>query len=206
MPLSRRLKTEVKPYSPSCDQNREPILAVIVPLFADRQQVLEIGSGTGQHAVYFAGKLPHLHWHTSDQPVYHAGIRAWLDEAGLPNVYPPLTLDVRQAAWPELPVDAVFSANTLHIMGWDAVEACFAGVGKLLPAGGLFAVYGPFNYNGQYSSASNARFDQWLKQQDPASGIRDVADLGVLANKAGLVLQADYAMPVNNRILCWRKG
>lgn len=195
----------MKPYAASCDENRESILAVLKPLLSGRKAVLEIGSGTGQHAVYFGTQLPHLTWQTSDQLEYHQGINAWLQDARLPNVFAPLVLDVRQVAWPKLQVDAVFSANTLHIMSWQAVQACLVGVGHLLLAGGLFIVYGPFNYAGQFTSTSNARFDQWLKQRDPESGIRNFEDLNALAVKAGMELQADYEMPVNNRVLVWRK-
>lgn len=195
-----------KPYAQSCDENREPILGVLRNLFRDRRAVLEIGSGTGQHAVYFAAQLPHLIWHTSDVAENHVGIKAWLDEAHLPNVEPPLALDVTQPRWPTPGVDAVFSANTVHIMSWPAVEACFAGVGRLLPSGGLFALYGPFNYDGRYTSESNARFDAWLKSRDPRSGIRDVRDLDALAGAARLEPLHDVEMPVNNRILCWRKS
>lgn len=196
----------MKPFSQACEENREPILAVIGPLFRDCRNVLEVGSGTGQHAVHFAAQMPHLVWHTSDVAAYHAGIRMWLDEAGLPNLRPPLQLDVRRDPWPELAVDAVYSANTAHIMGWPEVEAFFAGVGRLLPEGGLFVLYGPFNYGGQYTSTSNEEFDFWLKHRDPASGIRDFDDLNRLAKAAGMRFQHDYGMPVNNRTLVWRKG
>ena len=138
-----------KPFSESCVQNRDPILAILRPLFADRRHVLEIGSGTGQHAVYFAADLPHLVWQTADVPQHHPGIQAWLEEAALPNVLPPLALDVNDAAWRSGRYDAVFSANTLHIMGWPEVERFFAGVGAVLEAGGILAVYGPFNYGGR---------------------------------------------------------
>lgn len=195
----------MKPYAASCDENREPILAVLKDLLHDYQSLLEIGSGTGQHAVYFGEQFPQLIWQTSDQLEYHAGIKAWVQDAKLSNVLDPLLLDVRQAIWPNLTVDAVFSANTLHIMSWEAVQACFNGVGRLLTSNGLFIVYGPFNYAGQFTSISNARFDRWLKQRDPDSGIRNFEDLNLLAAKAGMELQADYEMPVNNRILVWRK-
>ncbi len=194
-----------KPYSAACEQNRAPILAVIQPLLTRCGQLLEIGSGTGQHAVYLGEQLPHLQWQTSDVPDYHPAILAWLSEAALDNVLPPLTLDVSQPVWPELVVDAVFTANTLHIMSWPEVVACFAGVGRLLETGGLLLVYGPFNYQGQYTSESNARFDQWLQERDPASGVRDFEALDLLAESAGMRLQADYEMPANNRILCWQK-
>ena len=193
-----------KPFSESCVQNRDPILAILRPLFADRRHVLEIGSGTGQHAVYFAADLPHLVWQTADVPQHHPGIQAWLEEAALPNVLPPLALDVNDTAWRSGRYDAVFSANTLHIMGWPEVERFFAGVGAVLEAGGILAVYGPFNYGGRYTSESNARFDAWLKARDPASGVRDFEAVDALARAHGLLLQQDIAMPANNRTLVWR--
>ena len=195
----------IKPYSESCDQNREPILGVIRGLLKDCTRVLEIGSGTGQHAVYFAEQMPHLVWQTSDCLEYHAGIKLWLQESNLANTRPPIELDVSRSAWPAPRFDAVFSANTAHIMHWPDVVAMFSGVGSLLPAGGRFLLYGPFNYNKDFTSESNARFDVWLKSRDPDSGIRDFEDLDRLAGLAGMRLQNDYEMPVNNRILYWEK-
>jgi cyclopropane fatty-acyl-phospholipid synthase-like methyltransferase len=195
----------VKPYSESCDQNRDPIFSIIEPLFRGRRNVLEIGSGTGQHAVYFAARMPHLTWHTSDLPENHAGIRAWLDEAVLANISDPIALDVCSRPWPDLEIDAVFSANTVHIMHLEEVVALFEGVGEVLGRDGLFCLYGPFNYGGNYTSESNARFDEWLHARDPLSGIRDFDDLDRLAGTAGLQMENDYAMPANNRLLCWRK-
>ncbi|HQT29740.1 MAG TPA: DUF938 domain-containing protein [Thiobacillus sp.] len=195
-----------KPYSESCEQNREPILAVLREAFADRRRLLEIGSGTGQHAVYFAPELPQLVWQTADVRAYHPGIHAWLDEAALPNVLPPLELDVNQTHWHSGRYDAVFSANTLHIMGWPEVVRFFAGVGNVLEPGGVLVVYGPFNYNGQFTSDSNARFDAWLKARDPASGVRDFEAVDALARAQGLVLQRDLAMPANNRSLVWLRA
>lgn len=194
-----------KPYAESCEQNREPILAVIQPVLADCHAVLEIGSGTGQHAVAFASCMPHLTWYTSDRVESHAGIQLWLNEAGLGNVRPPLALDVAQAEWPSVTVEGVFTANTAHIMHWPEVEAMFAGIGRLLPAGGHFLIYGPFNYDGRFTSDSNARFDVWLKSRDPLSGIRHFEDLVQLATRAGMALKKDYAMPQNNRILHWQR-
>lgn len=193
----------MKPYSESCDQNREPILKVIQPLLKPRHSVLEIGSGSGQHAVFFARQMPHLIWHTSDRVENHPGIRLWIDEANLSNLRSPLPLDVARDPWPEIEVDAVFSANTAHIMGWPDVQAMFRGVGRVLPTGGLFLLYGPFNYGGAYTSDSNARFDQWLKGRDSDSGIRDFEALDQQAREAGMRLHEDYEMPANNRILCW---
>jgi cyclopropane fatty-acyl-phospholipid synthase-like methyltransferase len=194
-----------KPHAESCDRNRDPILEVIAPLLADKHSVLEVGSGTGQHAIYFAAKLPHLTWHTSDRLQNHEAIQQWLDEEALDNVRGPIELDVLGGNWPELEVDAVFSANTAHIMHWNDVKAFFAGVGELLQPGGLFMLYGPFSYGGLHTSESNARFDLRLKQQDPQMGIRDFDDLDALAQQAGLEFQHDYPMPANNRILLWKK-
>jgi SAM-dependent methyltransferase len=194
-----------KPYSESCDQNKQPILSVIQPLLQDCRAVLEIGSGTGQHAVYFAAHMPQLLWYSSDQASYIEGIQRWLDDAGLDNTPAPVVLDVCQADWPALDVDAAFTANTLHIMHWHGVECTFAGAGRLLQAGGLFMVYGPFNYNNRYTSDSNARFDDWLKARDPQSGIRNFEDLDRLARQAGMRLFNDFEMPVNNRLVCWQK-
>ena len=194
-----------KPYAESCDQNRNPILSVIKPLLLDRHSLLEIGSGTGQHAVYFAAELPHLCWYTSDKPECLEGIGLWIQEARLENVQVPFPLDVTQSDWPEITVDAVFSANTLHIMSWEQVESFFKGISSILNSEGLVIIYGPFNYNYSYTSESNARFDAWLKDRDPLSGIRDFEAVNNLAQNAGLRLVKDYAMPANNRILCWEK-
>ena len=195
----------MKPYSESCDENRDPIFRVIRPLLADCSTVLEIGSGTGQHAVYFAARMPQLVWHTSDCADHLDGIRLWLQEAGLDNTRGPLELNVSTSAWPKFQVDAVFSANTAHIMHWPDVKALFAGVSSALNSGGHFLLYGPFNYGRQYTSESNAQFDQWLKSRDPRSGIRNFEDLNDLAAQESMLLRSDYEMPVNNRILYWEK-
>jgi SAM-dependent methyltransferase len=196
----------MKPYAESCAQNRAPILAILCTVFSDRRQVLEIASGTGQHAVYFGSALPHLTWHTSELPENHAGIQAWLDEAGLTNVLPPIALDVNADAWPAADMDAVFNANTLHIVAWPAVARMFAGIGRVLAPGGRLCLYGPFNYGGAFTSESNARFDAWLKARDPVSGIRDFEAVNRLAEAQGLTLEQDVEMPVNNRMLIWRRA
>ena len=195
----------VKPFAESAEQNRGPILALLRDLFADRRRVLEIGSGTGQHAVYFAASLPHLRWLPSDLPEQLPGIRLWREEAGLANLEPPLALDAAAPGWPLDPVDAIFSANTFHIMSWPQVCGCLRNCARLLEPGGLLAVYGPFNFGGRYTSDSNASFDLWLKARDPDSGIRNFEDLDREAAAVGLVFHADYPMPVNNRILVWRR-
>lgn len=195
-----------KPYAESCDQNREPILAVLREVLADCGDVLEVGSGTGQHAVYFARHLSGLTWHTSDLPECHPGIRAWLQEAGLSNVRGPLALDVRDTLWPLDAVDVVFSANTTHIMSWPAVASLFQGAARVLPGGGLLCLYGPFAQDGQHTSPGNARFDAWLRSRDPDSGVRDLKDLDRLADEYGLHRAASYPMPTDNRIVVWRRA
>lgn len=195
-----------KPFSEACEQNKQPILEVLEEVFPRHGQVLEIGSGTGQHAVFFAARLAPLEWLPSDVAEHLPGIRAWARGAALDNLSAPIELDVERHPWPlQTPVDGVFSANTVHIMSWPQVEQLFAGLARVLRSGAPFALYGPFNYGGRFSSESNARFDQWLKTRDPASGVRDFEALDRLAEAAGLRLEADRPMPVNNRTLVWRK-
>lgn len=196
----------MKPFAESSEQNKHVILDVLRQELAQSHAVLEIGSGTGQHAIFFAEHLPHLYWHASDVAENLAGISLWLREYSGNNLLGPYPLDVTQTIWPVSHIDAVFSANTAHIMHWPAVQAMFAGVGRLLPNGGHFCLYGPFNYQGSYTSDSNARFDDWLKARDPLSGIRDIDELCALATQSGLQLIRDHAMPANNRTLVWHKA
>lgn len=194
-----------KPFSEACERNRGPILEVLRNAFAKVNHVLEIGSGTGQHAVYFAQALAYLTWQTSDVASYHAGIRAWIDDSGLANVRAPLTLDVRVTPWPIAKTEAIFSANILHIMDGASVEAFFAGVGRVLPVNGMLVVYGPFNYGGRFTAESNARFDAMLRAQGVGSALRDFETIDALARDIGLKLLRDQAMPANNRTLVWRR-
>lgn len=196
---------EIKSFAPACERNRDPILAVLRTQFAERRSVLEVGSGTGQHAVYFAEAMPWLVWQCADLAPQLPDIRRWLDDARLPNTPPPIALDVC-GTWPDGTYDAVFSANTLHIMSAPAVEAFFAGVGRVLAPSGRLVVYGPFNAGGHYTSESNRDFDAWLKARDPASGIRDIETVQALAARAGLHAIDDVAMPANNRCLVWQRG
>ncbi len=193
-----------KPFSQACEENRAPILNVLRPYLADVRSLLEIGSGTGQHAVFLAGHLPSVVWQASDRPETLPGIALWVAEADLPNLPPPRALDVT-GRWPEGRVDAVFSANTAHIMSDREVTAMFQGVPQLLSPGGIFALYGPFNYDNCYTSESNAAFDRWLKARDPKSGIKDFGVLNTLAQAGGLVLVKDHEMPANNRMLVWKR-
>ena len=194
------------PYSVACERNREPILAVLRGAFADVTQVLEIGSGTGQHAVHFAAALPHVIWHTSDVVDNHAGIRGWIAEQGATNVRAPLALDVKTCPWPVSEgIDAAFSANTAHIMAWYEVCEMFAGLGRLLPPGAPFGLYGPFNINGEFTSASNRGFNDSLQLRNPLMGLRDLRELKLLAADCGFVLETDHALPANNMLLVWRR-
>jgi cyclopropane fatty-acyl-phospholipid synthase-like methyltransferase len=195
-----------KPFAPSCERNQGPILEVLVKHFSGRKQVLEVGSGTGQHAVFFGAALPDLTWQTSDRAENLPGIRMWLDEAALPNVLQPVELDVT-GPWPRGSYDAVFTANTLHIMSWPEVQTLFTALDHALADDAVLAIYGPFNYGGQFTSDSNASFDAWLKQQySPASGVRDFEAVNALARGIGLELVRDYEMPANNRTLVWARG
>ena len=194
-----------KPHSPSCERNREPILDVLRDHLPDRRRVLEIGSGTGQHAVFFAEALPHLSWQASDRADNLPGIGLWLEEAALANTPPAIELDVT-GTWPQQQFDAVFSANTLHIMSWAEVERTFAGLAEILADSAKLIVYGPFNYHGQFTSESNAKFELWLKERGAHQGIRDFEQVNVLAAAIGLALVEDRAMPANNRCLVWRKA
>lgn len=195
-----------KQFSPASARNREPILAALRPLLADCRSVLEIGSGTGQHAVHFGSALPDLTWQTSDLPANHEGIRAWLDEAALPNVLAPLALDAGSDDWPPGPFDAVYTANTCHIMSWPEVQRMFQGIGRVLAPGGILCIYGPFNLDGRFTSASNAQFDASLRAQAPHMGLRNQEDVDALARAQQLTPVADLPLPANNKLLAWRRA
>ena len=194
-----------KPHAPACERNRDPILAVLRGFLADRSRVLEIGSGTGEHAVHFAAAMPWLTWQASDREEHLPGMRAWLDEAQLPNTPAPLALDVASGPWPNDRHDALFSANTLHIMAWHEVEALFAALPSVTTRDAKLAIYGPFNIDGRHTSDSNAAFDASLKARTPLMGIRDAAAVDALALAAGFTLVDDVAMPANNRLRLWQR-
>lgn len=192
-------------FSQACENNKAPILKQLLPILANSQNVLEIGSGTGQHAVYFAKNLPHLIWQTSDRQAYHQGIHHRLSSQPSPNLRLPLLLDVTQA-WPLFqPVDTIFTANTLHIMSKAMVEAFFYGVGQYLTIRGKVCIYGPFNLDGQYTSDSNRQFDLRLKQNNPLSGIKNLEWITTLASQQGLSLKTKVTMPANNLFLHFEK-
>jgi cyclopropane fatty-acyl-phospholipid synthase-like methyltransferase len=194
-----------KPFAPAAERNRQPILDVIKTEFRDCSSILEIGSGTGQHAVFFAEAMPWLTWQTSDLAENHDGIRSWIADSRLTNVLEPILLNVETAQDFEGEYDGVFSANTAHIMSMKGVACMYALVARVLVAGGVFCLYGPFNQDGKFSTESNRRFDESLRKQDPAMGIRDLADLDDFA--ATCMMQRDwlYAMPANNLLAVWHK-
>jgi len=193
-----------KPFSQACENNKEPILAVLKACFNNSKHVLEVGSGTGQHSVHFAMHLAHLEWQTSDRLINHSGIQQWIDEAQLSNLHAPLTLDLNHA-WPVNSVDAIYTANTLHIISWALVERFFDGIKRHLAPEGVVCIYGPFKYQGQYTSESNQRFDEFLKNQDNESGIRDFERIVMLGEVAGLTLVEDNKMPANNQLLVFKR-
>jgi SAM-dependent methyltransferase len=193
------------PFSAACERNKDPILEVLRSRFADSVQVLEIGSGTGQHAVHFARALRHLTWHPTEQLAYLADLTERVKLEGPQNLRVPTLLDVRQAVWPLRSVDAMFTANTLHIMSWAEVVALFRGSGSVLAPGGVLCVYGPFRYAGRYTSDSNQEFDRMLQERDPESGIRDLDAVSSLAAQYGMRLDADHDLPANNRLVVFTK-
>ena len=195
----------MKLYSESYERNREPILKILQGALAKQQCVLEIASGTGQHAVYFGRALPHLSWQTSELTQKHESILAWLNEIKLPNVLPPVTINVNDVKWPVGIVDAVFNANTVHIISWLEVERMFAGIARVLNAKGILCLYGAFKYKGDFTSESNARFDAFLRSNNRNSGIRDFEDINRLAESHGLFLVKDVGMPSYNQTLVWQR-
>lgn len=193
-----------KPFSQACENNKAPILKVIKPLLSTYSDVLEVGSGTGQHSVYFARVLSHLTWHCSDRAINHAGILSWHEEADLDNLRGPIELDLNNP-WPVKSIPVIYTANTLHIISEVLVEKFFCAVETHLEENGLLIIYGPFNYDGCFTSESNAMFDNNLRQRDPLSGIRDIEWIVGLANKAGLNHEFDHEMPANNRLLVFKR-
>ncbi|WP_367104161.1 DUF938 domain-containing protein [uncultured Psychrobacter sp.] len=197
------------PFSQACENNKDAILKVLQQELQEYTHVLEVGSGTGQHSAYFAPNLPHLQWQTSDVIDNHHIIKAWHNAYPTSNLYAPLTFDLRTDALPKSVTgklyDAVFTANTLHIIAWSLVENLFKLAAEALPTNGKLIIYGPFNENGHYTSASNQSFDLSLRQRDPSSGIRNKEDIIILAKQHHLTLGNQYQMPANNQILIFKK-
>jgi hypothetical protein len=197
-------------HSEACERNKEPILQILRRTFSASSAVLEIGGGTGQHAVFFATHLEHIRWQPTDRADVLDALDARVKLEGPGNCESPVELDVDDRPWSaaiaERRFDAVFTANTLHIMSWSSVENLFDGIGPMLADGGLLCVYGPFKYAGRFTAPSNERFDQALRARDPLSGIRDFQSVNDLAVRQGLALLADHAMPANNQLLVWRQS
>lgn len=198
------------PFSQACENNKRPILAVLQRELQDARHVLEVGSGTGQHSVYFAPQLAHLKWQTSDVSANHDIIKAWQDAYPAPNLYPPLVFDLAQNVLPlnpdiNEPYDAVFTANTLHIIDWSLVKNLVALTSKALPVHGKLIIYGPFNVQGDYTSAGNRQFDAMLRQRNSGSGIRDLEAITELAKTHQLRLKSNHNMPANNQLLVFEK-
>ena len=195
-------------FSQACENNKQPILIELQRIFSKTKRVLEVGSGTGQHGVFFAEHLPHLLWQPSDLLENHHSINSRQKSSGLNNILTPIVLDLHQP-WQGViekssllgSIDGVFTANTLHIVSSSLVNKFFTGVKQSLVKGGILCVYGPFNYQGKFTSASNANFDLWLKDRNEESGIRDFEHIKGLALNAGVSLLSDIAMPANNRLL-----
>jgi len=195
----------MKQFSPSCERNKEPILAVLQELLPRSGLALEIGSGSGQHAVYFARALPQMQWQPSDVTENLASIHAWRNEAGLANLREPLMLDLFSDNWPVSQAQALVCINTIHIVSWKGVEKLFMGAGRVLTSGAVMYVYGPYRYSHRPLEPSNEEFDRWLKARDAQSGVRLFEDVNTLADKNGLSLAGDRAMPANNRSIWWIK-
>jgi cyclopropane fatty-acyl-phospholipid synthase-like methyltransferase len=194
------------PHSEACERNKEAILAVLRGVLTGPVRVLEVGSGTGQHVVYFARELPATQWLPADTGDYLPGLKARLQVEASGNVASAIELDVRMDPWPVPMVGAIFSANSLHFMSVECVREFFRGVNQALSPDGLLIIYGPFNYNGQFTSRSNARFHAWLRDSDPVRGIRDFEWVNELAQARGMALLKDVPMPANNRLLVWGRG
>lgn len=193
-------------YSVASERNQDAILAILRKLLRDNEQVLEIGSGSGQHSIHFCRALPHITWNPSELDNNLIALATNLQQAGVANINKPLALDVSWSHWPVTDLSAVYTANTLHIVSWQQVEALFEGIGRCLKPQGLLIIYGPFRYTNQFTTPSNAEFDHWLRQRDSASGIRDFEAVQWLAERQGLTLLADYAMPANNQLLVWESA
>jgi len=195
-----------KPFSEYAERNGAPILDVLRNEFANSTKVLEIGSGTGQHAVRIAKALPFLQWQTSDLDENHDGILAWVDYSGLANLMPPLSLNVLTSDVPAAFCDAAFSSNTAHIMSGEAVQKMFDVVGNALTDRGVFCLYGPFRQGGEFNTPSNAAFHKTLRSRDPAMGIRHLESLDDYARDNNMARARLYTMPANNHIAVWHKA
>jgi len=196
---------DAKHHAPATARNREPIREVLARELPPRGTVLEIASGSGEHAVHFARAFPALTWQPSDAAGRSlASIAAWRAEAALPNLLAPVALDVASTTWPIAHADAIVCINLLHISPWEAALGLFAGAARLLPGGALLYLYGPYRFSGAFTAVSNDTFDRSLRDRDPRWGVRDVDDLVAAARPHGFTLRATVEMPANNHSLVFR--
>lgn len=194
-----------KGFAPAAERNRRPILEVLRRVLPTSGTVLEIASGTGQHAAFFAEHLPALRWQPSDAaPDALRSIESWVTEAGRENLLAPVELDVSAQTWPIASAEAALCINMIHISPWESSEALFAGAGRILAEGAPLITYGPYRVNGEHTAPSNAAFDESLRSRDPRWGVRDIDALELLARKTGFALEERVAMPANNMTLIWR--
>ena len=192
-------------YSPAAEKNKTPILEALRARLAPAARVLEVGSGSGQHALHFTETLPELRWQPTEHPEVMSALEANLGAAGREAILPPLALDLAADSWPVGPFDAVYAANVMHIVSVPLGEALIRGAASVLGAGGQLLLYGPYRFAGAFTTESNAEFDQWLKARDPASGVRDFEAVVAVAEASGLVLEDNRAMPSNNQLLSFRR-
>jgi len=195
--------------APAVARNREPILAVLRRVLPERGLVLEIASGSGEHAFYFAAALPRLTWQPTDpDPEARESIAAYRAAMELPNVLPPLALDAATSRWPVTQANAIIAIlaiNMIHIAPWAAAEGLMAGAERLLPEGGVLFLYGPFREHGQHTAPSNAAFDESLRARNREWGVRDLDEVTALAGRHGLALEERVAMPANNLSVVFRR-
>jgi len=194
-----------KPFAPAADKNKVAICAALQREIKAGDQVLEIGSGTGQHITWFATHIPNATWQPSDLAHNLSGIDAWITESNCSNIHPPVELDVEHTPWPVQKADVCYSANTLHIMNWHAIEALFKHASVLLGNGGKLCIYGPFRISGEHVSESNAQFDEQLRARNQESGVRDLNDLDCLAAQLDFDPPKSIRLPANNFLVVWEK-
>ncbi len=192
-------------YSPAAEKNKTPVLEVLRERLAPTARVLEVGSGSGQHALHFTEALPELRWQPTEHPAVMPALEANLGAAGREAILPPLALDLAADSWPIGPFDGVYAANVMHIVSVPLGEALLRGAASVLGEGGQLLLYGPYRFGGAFTTESNAEFDQWLKARDPASGVRDFEAAAAAAEAVGLVFADNRAMPSNNQLLCFRR-
>ncbi|AHJ27236.1 hypothetical protein NSP_8920 [Nodularia spumigena CCY9414] len=205
---------DARQYAPATQRNREPILEVLLQVLPTTGTILEVASGTGEHAVYFAPRLSPRQWLPSEQnPLLRASVRAWAEECPSDNLYPPLELDASAPIWgvekgnlPDSPIVAIVNINMIHISPWSACLGLMAGAGRILPNGGILYLYGPFKQNGEHTASSNAAFDQSLKERNPEWGVRNLEDVIEAAKTQDLTFKEIYQMPANNLSVVFQRA